>query len=140
MLLDMPREVMADRNWRAALTILCDAFPTGHTAWDHIEPGVRIDWRPIVTDLRACEQTEDETLGERMLICFAASLVSAEDVPLGNLAKLAAPAMNLDALRVFCDALAIARGEPLPVFEPPLDRTYRRAYRHAPVQRVERVG
>jgi hypothetical protein len=106
-LTQMPASVMADPRWRAALIVLCEQFGRDPSVWQAVDVGVAIDWRKLLDD-------PDRTAGERALLGFAAGLV-ADDAPGVDVAALVE--LEDRKLRSLLDALAVARGRMLPVWD-----------------------
>lgn len=103
LLTEVTGQVELTRQWRAAVVILCTAFPHDETVWAHVSPGQSMDLLPLVAD-------PGRPMRERLLLAVAQGLVDGRTtVPVHELVVL-----HDSRLRLVLDALAIARGS-LPV-------------------------
>lgn len=85
--------------WRAAIVVLCSAFPSDGEVWARFDPDGRCDLLPLLRDQR-------RPMGDRVLLAVAQGLVDGRTVvPVAELTRL-----DNARLRLAIDALAIARG------------------------------
>lgn len=96
---------MLPAEWRAATLILRDRFAYDDDVWVTVEPGRRLDLYPLIGD-------QGRPMGDRVLLAAAQGFIDrTTGVPVGYLTEL-----DDERLRLFLDALAVARGG-LPVAE-----------------------
>lgn len=96
---EVPGKANLPAYWRAALTVLAEAFARDEAVWACVSPGDALDLRPVIYDRARSD-------ADRVLLVFAEGLVN--DPMMLPLDRLLA--LDDRRLRVFLDALAIARG------------------------------
>ncbi|MEQ7008450.1 hypothetical protein ABN028_19950 [Actinopolymorpha sp. B17G11] len=118
-LIQMPRDVMSDRGWRAALVLLCEQFSRDAEVWMFVDVGERIRWRELL-------ELPHLTPHDRVMLAYAAGLVHPEDSPRIEVSDLVT--LPDRQLRSVLDSTAIFRARCLPIWD------------DEPVRPVRRVG